>query len=90
MFASIRRLLRRLFGRDHEPPCHPGPKQAEPDPEHYGHGQAERPEDRPSTDWADRIARLTGSGDWRPQRLRSLPDEQKERESQNRDRGRGR
>jgi hypothetical protein len=90
MFATLRRLLRFLFGRDHGLPRSPEQKKAEPEPEEHTHGQVECPADKPTTDWVDRVERTTGSGDWLQERLRSLPDEQDARGSQDQGRGRGR
>ncbi len=86
MFDTLRRLLRRLLGRDHEPPCHPEAGRAEKEPEEHTHDLAPRPDDKPDTAWADWLKRSPAGGEWLRERLRSLPDEEKERGSE----GRGR
>ncbi len=88
MFDTLLRLLRLLVGRDHLPPFHPEQKQAGRGPDNPGYGQSERPEDRPTEDWADRVNRPPAGGDWLRERLRSLPDEEKGREPEGRERRR--
>jgi hypothetical protein len=74
MRAALRRLIRRLLGRHRDQPQREKQQHARPAP--GGRDLAGRPQEKPATDWLDRVERKDGGGDWLRERLRSLPDEQ--------------
>lgn len=86
MFAALWRMFCRFFGLDCDPGCGPELKPEKPQPEEHNHGLPKRPEDKPSTYWTDLVDRPLTIGDSSTERLRSLPDEQKSRETQNKGR----
>ena len=88
MFAALWRMFCQLFGLECDPGCGPQHKPEKPPPEEHNHGLPERSDDKPGTYWTDLVDRPIAAGDSSPERLRSLPDEQKTQEAQSKGRSR--
>jgi hypothetical protein len=86
MFNALWQMICRFFGLDCDPGCGPPQKPETSQPEEHNHGRPEQPQDKPDTKWTDHVARPAAAGDWFKERLRSLPDEQKNEETQSKGR----